>query len=408
MAANRLMEALNNNGVKAKMLVKEKVSDSLTVAAYGSAWAKMARFLWERLTIFAHLHFSKKHLFEIDIANSGMDITRFREFREADVIHLSWINQGFLSLADIRKIIASGKPIVWTMHDAWPATAICHYTQGCKAFTSECRLCPLLPGHGSAKDLSYKVWQRKLKILADAEISYVTCSRWLEQQARQSALIGGQHVISIPNPIDSRTFCPGDQREARQQMGLPPDQRIILFVSQRVTDERKGMRYLVDAIDKLTAVHPEMKEKASVAVIGGHAEDFEGQLSLPVYSLGYINDERKMVEAYRAADVFVLPSLEDNLPNTIMEAMACGVPCVGFRTGGIPEEIDHLRNGYVAEYKNADDLMKGIHWILCEDDHSALSALSVKKVVSSYSQTSVASRYIEVYNEAMAYKNYKL
>ena len=105
-AANRLMEALNNNGVKAKMLVKEKVSDSLTVAAYGSAWAKMARFLWERLTIFAHLHFSKKHLFEIDIANSGMDITRFREFREADVIHLSWINQGFLSLADIRKIVS--------------------------------------------------------------------------------------------------------------------------------------------------------------------------------------------------------------------------------------------------------------------------------------------------------------
>ena len=407
-AANRLMEALNNNGVKAKMLVMEKVSDSLTVAAYGNAWSNMARFLWERLTIFSHLHFSKRHLFEIDIANAGLDITRFREFREADVIHLSWVNQGFLSLSGIRKIIASGKPVVWTMHDAWPATAICHYTQGCKAFMSECRHCHLLPGEGSAKDLSNKVWQRKAKVLADANISYVACSRWLEQQARQSALIGSQQITSIPNPIDSRVFCPGDQRVARQQLGLPLDKRIILFVSQRVTDERKGMRYLVEAVDKLTTAHPEMKGNTSVAFIGGHAEDIEGQFSLPIYSLGYISDERKIVEAYRAADVFVLPSLEDNLPNTIMEAMACGVPCVGFRTGGIPEEIDHLKNGYVAEYKNAEDLMKGIHWVLFEADHAMLATQSVKKVATSYSQTSVALRYIEVYNEAMAYKNYKL
>ena len=133
-AANRLMEALNNNGVKAKMLVRDKETDSLTVAGTGGGLRQRWHFLWERWCIFSRLHFSRKHLFEIDIANVGTDVTRTREFIEADVVHLSWINQGMLSLSGIKKILDSGKPVVWTMHDFWPATAICHYPHGCKAY----------------------------------------------------------------------------------------------------------------------------------------------------------------------------------------------------------------------------------------------------------------------------------
>jgi hypothetical protein len=123
-AANRLMMALNNNGVKAKMLVRDKESDSLTVVGLPKSPMLNWHFLWERLVIFFHCRFSRKHLFEIDLANSGSDITKLREFQEADVIHLHWINQGMLSLSGIRKILKSGKPVVWTMHDIWPATAI--------------------------------------------------------------------------------------------------------------------------------------------------------------------------------------------------------------------------------------------------------------------------------------------
>ena len=130
-AANRLMKALNNSGVKAKMLVRDKESDTLTVAQLPKSPMKRWHFLWERLVVFCHLHFSKQHLFEIDIANAGTDITNMREFQEADIIHLHWINQGMLSLNSIRKILRSGKPVVWTMHDIWPATGICHYTRGC-------------------------------------------------------------------------------------------------------------------------------------------------------------------------------------------------------------------------------------------------------------------------------------
>ena len=141
-------------------------------------------------------------------------------------------------------------------------------------------------------------------------------------------------------------------------------------------------------------------------MLGGHAEEMEGKLPLQTFPLGYVTDERKIVEVYNAADVFVLPSLSENLPNTIMEAMACGVPCVGFKVGGIPEEIEHKKTGYVAEYRNAKDLMEGIRWVLTEADHGALSSAAMKKVATSFSQDSVALRYIEVYNHAMAFKHY--
>ena len=408
MAANRLMDALNNSGVKAKMLVRDKDTDTLTVVGVNAPLRARWHFIRERMSILSKLHFNKKNLFKIDIANAGFDITRLREFQEADIIHLSWINQGFLSLSDIKKIVASGKPIVWTMHDAWPATAICHYTKGCKAFMTMCRNCRLLPGHGSANDLANKVWKRKKHIYDNALISFVTCSRWLEKQVAQSALIGKHPLTNIPNPIDTHIFKPGDKQKARQSVGLPQDRRIILFVSQRVTDERKGMEFLIEALEKLVNTYPEMKDDTRVAILGGHAEEMQDKLPLPVYPLGYVNDESKIVEVYRSADVFVLPSLEDNLPNTIMEAMACGVPCVGFRTGGIPEEIDHLKTGYVAEYRQVEDLMKGIHWVLAESDREMLAQQAVKKVVTNYSQAGVALRYIEVYNQAMAYKNYAL
>ena len=408
MAAFRLMEALNNNGVKAKMLVRDKETDTITVVGLGDGMLAQRHFLWERLTVFRHLHFSKKHLFDIDVANTGFDITRLREFQEADIIHLHWVNQGMLSLSGIRKILASGKPVVWTMHDAWPATAICHLTMGCNKFKSRCHRCRYLPGGGSDNDLSARVWEKKKAVYGTGDISFVACSRWLQMEAKQSALLSGHTVACIPNPIDTRMFHCMDKAKARQALGLPLDKRLILFVSQRVTNAYKGMDYLVEACRLLVERHPEMREQAAVVILGGHAEEVKDALSLPSYPLGYVSDERKVVDVYNAADVFVLPSLSENLPNTIMEAMACGVPCVGFKVGGIPEEIDHRKNGYVAEYRNGEDLMRGIHWILAEADYGALCAQAVRKVAATYSQNSVSLKYIEVYNHALASKHYVL
>ena len=359
-AANRLMKALNNNGVKAKMLVRDKDTETLTVVPLPHSPRLNWHFLWERLVIFCRLHFSRQHLFEIDIANAGSDITKLPEFQEADIIHLHWINQGMLSLKGIQKILQSGKPVVWTMHDIWPATALCHVTLGCQQFTSQCAHCRLLPGGGSSKDFSTTVWQRKQRMLADGSIYFVACSHWLASEAKRSALLEGQK------------------------------------------NANKGMDYLIEACRQLQL------PDAAVVILGGHAEEVVSQLSLEAYPLGYVNEEQRIVDVYNAADVFVLPSLSENLPNTIMEAMACGVPCVGFKVGGIPEEIDHRRNGYVADYRNSEDLALGIRWILAEADYEELSKNAVHKVLHNYSQQSVALKYLDVYQQAQAFKNYRL
>ena len=407
-AANRLKEALNNNGIKAKMLVRDKESDDITVAQLNKSWHQKWDFLWERLVIYMRLHFKRDNLFLIDIANAGTDITKTREFKEADVIHLSWINQGMLSLKGIRKILESHKPVVWTMHDLWPASSICHYARNCRNYEKQCGNCLLLPGNGSCNDLSARIWKKKSKILERNSILFVTCSKWLADKAKKSGLLSGQKIISIPNPIDSRVFTKENRAEARLYAGLPEDKKLILFVSQRVTDKRKGMDYFITAINKMVEEHPEMKDNCGIAILGGKAEELADKLPLPSYPLGYVSEEKKIASIYNSVNLFVLPSLEDNLPNTIMEAMACGVPCVGFNTGGIPEMIDHLKNGYVAEYKSSDDLAKGIHWVLSEADHQSLSNEAMKKVNQCYSQYAVAMKYIEAYNQAMALKRYKL
>jgi len=401
-AANRLMKALNNNGVKAKMLVRDKESDSLTVVGLPRSPKLRWNFLWERLIVFLRLHFSRKHLFEVDIANTGSDITKLREFQEADIIHLHWINQGMLSLNGIMRILTSGKPVIWTMHDIWPATAICHVTLDCRNFISQCGNCRLLPGGGSDNDLSASIWKKKQHLVEYESIYYVACSRWLESEAKKSGLLKGQKITSIPNPIDTHIYHPLDKQEARKRLGLPLDKKLILFASQRVTNQNKGMSYLIDACRQLQL------DQVGVVILGGHAEEVVTQLSIESFPLGYVNEEKRIVDVYNAVDVFVLPSLSENLPNTIMEAMACGVPCVGFKVGGIPEEIDHMRNGYVAVYRDAEDLAKGISWILSEANYESLSQNAVHKVAQCYSLQSVATKYLDVYHQAQAFKHYKL
>ncbi|MBQ7514190.1 MAG: glycosyltransferase family 4 protein [Prevotella sp.] len=403
-AANRLMEALNNNGVKAKMLVRDKLTNSLTVSALPASWRLRWHFLWERLVVWMHLHLKREHLFEIDIANCGTDITRLPEFQEADVIHLHWINQGMLSLKNIRKILESGKPVVWTMHDIWPATAVCHYCRGCEQYQTECSQCPLMPGDGLAK----KIWMHKQQMLCGQRITFVCCSEWLAGEAKKSALLAGQRIVSIPNAIDTRLYRPQDKMQARASLHLPTDRRIILFVSQRVTDPRKGISYLVESINHLVEQYPEMKDNTGVAILGGHAEEIVSQLALPSYPLGYVSDLSRIVNIYNAADVFVLPSLEDNLPNTLMEAMACGVPCVGFCVGGIPEMIHHQVNGYVARERDAADFAQGIRYVLAEADYKTLSQECLHHVMQKYSQQSVANRYFEEYQQCLTPKKQNL
>lgn len=397
-AANRLMDALRNNGIQAKMLVRDKQTERATVIGLRKTLWKIWQFIWERIVIWQANRFKQHNLFEVDIANTGTNILSLPEFIQADVIHLHWINQGMLSLTDIRRIIESGKPIVWTMHDMWPFTGICHYAGECKKYHSQCEQCPVLY-KGGKKDLSYRTFLKKEKMFEGSRIHFVACSRWLESMAKRSRLIGDQFITNIPNAINSNLFKPRDKQAIREKYHLPADKRLLLFGSMKTTDKRKGIDYLVEACRILSKEQPDFCKQLGVVILGKQSELYQSLFPFPIYAMDYVHDEKDLADIYNSVDLYVTPSLQDNLPNTIMEAMACGIPCVGFNVGGIPEMIDHLHNGYVANYRSAEDFANGIHWALSESEYQSLSEEARRKVISSYSESAVAKRYIDVYNK---------
>ena len=398
-AASRLMEALKNNGIKAKLLVRDKQTDQITVVALERNWRLVWKFIWERVVIWMNNHFKRDNLFAVDIANTGTDITSLPEFQQADIIHLHWINQGMLSLKNIDKILSSGKPVVWTMHDMWPCTGICHHARECTAYQTKCQHCPFLYGGGGKADLSNRIFEKKEDLLDGYRITYVACSHWLENRAKKSSLLRGQNIYCIPNPININLFKPRNKQEAREKCVLPQGIKLMLFGSVKITDKRKGIDYLIESCNLLAEKHPELKEQLGVVVFGNQSQQLESLVPFKVYPLNFVSDEHQIVNIYNAVDIFVTPSLEENLPNTIMEAMACGIPCVGFNVGGIPEMIDHLHNGYVAQYKSAEDFANGIYWTLTEPEYPSLSEQACRKAVSNYSENIVAKKYIDVYNK---------
>ncbi len=397
-AASRLMEALKNSGIKAKMLVRDKQTSQVTVVPLKKSWKKIWQFVWERIVIWKANRFKRHNLFAVDIANTGTDITSLPEFRQADVIHLHWINQGMLSLENIRKIIQSGKPIVWTMHDMWPVTGICHYAGECTNYRTQCHDCPLLY-KGHRHDLSYRIFLKKRQLYRHADITFVACSQWLEEQAKKSILAIGHTVTNIPNPINTNLFHPAaDKTGACKKLGLPVDKKLLLFSSMKITDKRKGIDYLVEACRIIKERMPDFCRTLAVVVVGKESQQYADLFPFPVYCLDYVEKEKEIASIYSAVDLFVTSSLQENLPNTIVEAMSCGVPCVGFNVGGIPQMIDHLHNGYVAQYRSAEDLANGICWSLNEGDYQSLSVEARRKAINTYAEHIIAMKYIGIYN----------
>lgn len=393
-AAGRLVNALNSRGVQATMLVRDSQTGCNAVTTVGGGFMlklhyKLA-FVAERLRIFVANGMRCKNLWRVDIASYGVDITHTREFREADVVHLHWVNQGMLSMKQIGRIMQSGKRVVWTMHDMWPCTAICHHAGTCTAFHTHCQHCQQLL-RPSAKDLSYKVFNQKSDLYSRHRITFVACSQWLANQARHSKLLEGQRIVSIPNTYDATVFHPTDKTEARRHHRLPEKGRLLLFACQKVTNMHKGLQYLLEAL-------PMLNDKSlGLVVVGQMAESVASGLPFTIHRMPYISNPADMAALYCAVDAFVTPSLEENLPNTIMEAMACGTPCVGFDTGGIPEMIIHQQDGYVARYRDASDLAAGISYVLDEHNHSRLSAAAVAHATAEWNEERVAKQYIEIY-----------
>lgn len=384
-ACRRLQSALQTTGVTANLLT---ANDS------GSRWP----FYAERLS-FVPFERDKSVRFSFSLANFGKNISRNPLVQAADVLHLHWVNQGFLSLKNIRQLADLGKPIVWTLHDMWAFTGGCHYSQGCEHFKNTCGDCPFLK-NPAPDDLSNHVWRRKRELFPK-NIQFVTCSEWLAGVALSSELLKKYPVTAIPNPIDTAVFkpLPESQRRAfRLEKGISPDAHVLLFVAMKVSEERKGFRFLQEALQMLKMQRPEFQ--LEILVLGKSEPETLASLPYPVHALGLVQDQAKLVQAYGAADVFAIPSLEDNLPNTVMESLACGTPVAGFATGGIPEMVGHLKEGFIAPQGDSQALAEGIFEILegktSLEKYREAARLKVEK---NYSNAVVAERYKALYRQ---------
>ncbi len=399
-AAGRLLRALSRNGIEAHLLVRDRQTDSPRVSSLPHRFLQRFRFAAERLQIFLANGFTRHRLFDIDNGGFGADITQLPEFRRADVIHLHWVNQGMLSLRDVERIVRSGKRVVWTMHDMWPFTGVCHHADACQRWTNGCGNCPLLKRSGP-KDLSWRTFARKRRAYAGGDITFVGCSNWLAALARRSPLLDGKQVESIPNPIDTDFFHPGPMLDARRRLGLPEDKLLMLFVAYKVTNPMKGIDYLREAVERMGCDYPGLTKRLALVAVGREASWIADGFGVPVFATEYVSDSAVMADYYRAADVLVMPTLMDNLPNTIAEAMSCATPVVGFDVGGLPQMIDHGRNGYLARYKDAAHLAELLHRLLTAPDRDVFSRRARQKALIAYSEEAVVSRFAAIYSNRL-------
>ena len=316
------------------------------------------------------------------------------------MLHIHWTNAGFLSIENLKQLVNTGKPVVWTLHDMWAFTGGCHYSGECGHFTNHCGNCWMLRYSGD-NDLSFDGWVKKkdLFILAKKMV-FVTCSHWLARLAKTSSLLKNCRIETIPNPIDTEVFSTKDKIASRRKWNINPIPKVILFGAANIIDWRKGIAYLVEALNNLKFNYPEV-ENIEIVIFGKNKSFDIKLLPFKVHELGIINSQNDLAEIYSLADVFVTPAIEDNLPNTVMESLACGTPVVAFNTGGIPDMVVHKENGYLASYKSTADFAAGINYILTSDRKEELSANARKKVLDNFSNEIVSSKYIAVYQSIL-------
>jgi glycosyltransferase involved in cell wall biosynthesis len=300
---------------------------------------------------------------------------------------------GLVDYRSFFRVVPAKNPLVWTLHDANPFTGGCHYPGACPRFNGGCGECPEL-GSAIDSDLSRAIWQRKKAAysrIPEGRIHVVTPSRWLAGEARRSSLLGRFPVSVIPYGIHTDVFCPRKQIMAREALDIPRDTRVVLFAAASLQERRKGFAMLAEALAPLPA-------DAGIHLVSVGQSAFVPNIRLPNLSLGFIENDRILSLVYSAADVYVTPTLDDNLPNTVMESMSCGTPVVGFEVGGVPDMVRNGVSGFVVPKGDTGALRQAILGVL--DDAALRTEMSQncrRIAVEEYDFKLQARRYLTLY-----------
>jgi len=362
-AATRLHKALLSKSIDSSMLFLYKTNNSLPNSygfintsnkTYGFINRQLFRVRNKLFPKFTHQQLNNQKLqnraegFDIFSFNpTDFDITTQKCYQEADIIHLHWI-AGFV---DYRFFQTNKKPVIWTLHDMNPFTGGCHYSAGCEKYKTECKNCPQLEGTINS-DNSFLDQEYKMLIFQGKAPIITAPSQWLMHCSSQSKLFRTFKNLHIPNSLDLSVFKPQNKSFCRSALNLPQGKKILLFVCDNIENKRKGFDLLVEALPKIeqTNVH--------ICAVGDRNISFTSQENITF--LGRVYDERLMALIYSAADAYVLPSREDNLPNVMLESVACGTPVIAFPVGGILDVIKTGFNGILAHDISSESLANAL------------------------------------------------
>lgn len=406
-AAYRLHRGLREIGVDSSMVVMcKKTTDGLVyelpsdVAGSPDKWWGLLSSLWQKKLLNYPDRGQDSELFSDFFAAISLE-PQSEEIRSADIVNLHWVAGLFDDIAMPR--ILYGKKVIWTLHDMNPFTGGCHYSAECTRFEASCGECPQIVS-ADPEDISFAGWLQKRNAYRNLDITVVSPSRWLGACSSKSSLLGHFHHRIIPNGLPLNTFKPLERQRIRAALGIKQDARIVLFCADSTSTRRKGFSYLLDALYVLS--ESGRGNNLTLAIVGSHdsGPDFCGY---PELIFGHIDSEEQMAVIYNLADVFVLPSLEDNLPNTVVEALGCGTPIAAFDVGGVPDMVDHKVTGYLAQTRDVTALAGAIEWCI----NSAPADIRQKcrdRAETFFSLEAQANNYLELYESVCSCSDQKV
>ncbi|MBW4575270.1 MAG: glycosyltransferase family 4 protein [Aphanothece sp. CMT-3BRIN-NPC111] len=330
---------------------------------------------------------------------STFDIPQHVFYKDADILNFHNLHGGYFNYLAI-PTLTQKKPAVFTLHDMWSFTGHCAYSYDCDRWKIGCGKCPYLDTYPSVRrDNTHWEWKLKNWVYSGSNLTIVTLSKWLTEQAKQS-MLKCFPIHHIPNGIDTEAYQPLDPQQCRFLLGIPADKKVLMFGAATLTDTRKGGDLLVKA---LSSFPESLKAETVLLTFGNGGEAISESVGMQTLNLGYVSSDRLKSIAYSAVDLFLFPTRADNLPLVLQESMACGTPMVSFKVGGVPDMVRPDITGYLATPGDAEDFCNGIVQLL--EDKSVREKMSQhcrEIALKEYPLELQAQRYIELYNHALS------
>lgn len=386
MGAKFLHDALLRQGIQSSMLIQNGDNEKNNIYNIGKYLDDVSKkvhkkhFSTESMIKSANIK-DKTSIFSLGIC--GNDITNIDLFKEADIIHLHWINNGMLSLRGIQKI---NKPIVWTLRDMWPLTGGCHYSLLCEEYHDECHNCHIMDNK-----ISSWVYKMKKRSYHDSIVT-VAISDWIKSCAIKSGLFNPSNIFKIPNFIDFDNFTKKDKLGTQEILNLPTDKVIICAGVQNFSSSYKGFDNFLRIIDSLD------KNKFFLLLFGICDDDKLNQLTIDYEYVGFVSSRKLLAIVYNASDVFIITSVQEAFGKTVLESLSCGVPVVSYDSSGQADMIRHKINGYLAKSFDTNDFIKGIEWCIQNKESISLENLVDKSV---FEEDKIVKKYLKAYKKAL-------